>query len=346
MQPGTQYAECPGYLRGPCCASDSSNGPSHADNESMYRDCRYKNKRKAAELALEQRASRASNRQWAACGGNLPGSSSESSLNTIEVVYGPFGHRFVDVRGDAVAQDWTQTPWRVASPASGYRDNLQTIIVKREEELASALHELKNSMRDPVVAIDLEWRPDSRFTDNKVALIQLSSQTVCLLVRCYQWRHVHGYLHMPIELQKFFKDPENFFVAFAWDNGDERKMQSTFGRGKRDIFRNFYDVQEISFELGYPERSGLSSLSSYVLHEFVPKFTSMSRTNWERKKLSAEQIDYAASDAYITGQLFRTFRYWKVSSESCLQCKIVMGGQVRSAINTSTNVVLGYFLRR
>jgi ribonuclease D len=345
MHPYTQYPDCPGCQPGPpIYAGDHSNGPAYSTNESTYNSYRYRNKRKAAELALEQRASRASNRR--ACGVNFPGSSSESSLNTIEISCEPFGGRFIDVGGDGMAPDWTQAPWRVASPGSGCRDNLQIIVVKRVEELAGALSHFKDTMTDPIVSIDLEWRPDSKYTDNNVALIQLSSQTVCLLLRCYQWRHARGYLLMPIVLHQFFKDPSNFFVACAWDNGDERKMQSTFGLGRRDLFSNFYDVQEISFELGYPENSGLSSLSRYVLHEFVPKFRSMSRTNWERNRLSEEQVDYAASDAYITGQLFRTFRYWKISSESCLQCKTVMGRQVRSSLNLSIYVVLCDILRR
>lgn len=46
-------------------------------------------------------------------------------------------------------------------------------------------------MQDPVVAIDLEWRPEyNRGQKNKVALIQLASSSVAVLIRmsslCYR----------------------------------------------------------------------------------------------------------------------------------------------------------------
>lgn len=39
-------------------------------------------------------------------------------------------------------------------------------------------------VQDPVLAIDLEWRPDRRrWESNRVAMIQLASSTVAVLIR-------------------------------------------------------------------------------------------------------------------------------------------------------------------
>ena len=62
-------------------------------------------------------------------------------------------------------------------------------LVNRPEQLPAALHALRRSMQDSCIAIDLEWRPDGYMGragtgSNKVALMQLASASLCVLVRC------------------------------------------------------------------------------------------------------------------------------------------------------------------
>ena len=56
-------------------------------------------------------------------------------------------------------------------------------LVERAGQLPEALQLLTDSMEDCVVSIDLEWKPDFVRDTSKVALVQLSSATCCLLIR-------------------------------------------------------------------------------------------------------------------------------------------------------------------
>lgn len=52
---------------------------------------------------------------------------------------------------------------------------LQVLIVEQAAHIPSALSQLRASMQDPVVAIDLEWRPEHGRGFTPVAMVQLSS---------------------------------------------------------------------------------------------------------------------------------------------------------------------------
>ena len=59
----------------------------------------------------------------------------------------------------------------------------QVHLVESEAALGPALAALRASMADPAVALDLEWRPDHGAGYSRVALLQLASSTVAVLVR-------------------------------------------------------------------------------------------------------------------------------------------------------------------
>lgn len=227
-------------------------------------------------------------------------------------------------------RDWVsimKTPLRPSSECI-YTDDSQSldvIVVERDDRIDWALEKLFQGMSDDVLAIDLEWRPDSKYTDNPVALIQLASDSCCVLFRCHRWEA------LPKQLQKLFASHITF-VAFSWDSCDEKKMQSTFGFGKRD-FRNFMDLQNVAARLGYPESCGLSSLCTRVLGQPLPKMNRVSRSDWQRKALNRIQITYAALDAFMTVYVFKKFRGWHASPMPCTSCGHLMGAELRG--NTS-----------
>ena len=55
--------------------------------------------------------------------------------------------------------------------------------VEAAGQMPEALQLLRDSMKDSVVSIDLEWKPDFVRDTSKVALMQLSSATCCVLIR-------------------------------------------------------------------------------------------------------------------------------------------------------------------
>lgn len=48
-------------------------------------------------------------------------------------------------------------------------------------------------------------------------------------------------------------------------------------------------------------------------------------SNWEARKLNAAQIQYAALDALMTGQVFRGLRLWHSAPCACATCHHALG---------------------
>ena len=105
------------------------------------------------------------------------------------------------------------------------------------------------------------------------------------------------------------------------------KMKSTFGVG-RDCFARFLDLQQVANSLGYPS-IGLAALTLRVLGVTLPKSRSVSKSDWQRSKLTPAQVHYAALDALITGSVFRGLRLWHASPSPCTACKQPFGVEVR-----------------
>jgi hypothetical protein len=59
---------------------------------------------------------------------------------------------------------------------------VQVLVVEQTAHIAAALAQLRSSMQDPVVAIDLEWRPEFGRGFTPVAMVQLATS------RCAQHR--------------------------------------------------------------------------------------------------------------------------------------------------------------
>ena len=65
---------------------------------------------------------------------------------------------------------------------------VDVFIVEEAKDVEPCLHALQASMKDKVVAIDMEWKTENKFrsnspTGNKVAMIQLASSSVVVLIR-------------------------------------------------------------------------------------------------------------------------------------------------------------------
>ncbi|EFJ51774.1 hypothetical protein VOLCADRAFT_87286 [Volvox carteri f. nagariensis] len=210
------------------------------------------------------------------------------------------------------------------SLAKGYEklllpQGVVTYVVENERHFGEALRNLKAGMQDRLIAIDLEWRPETvSGRVSPVALLQLSSASVCVVVRtCCM-----GY-DLPPALRSFLKDPAHVLLGFGWDSADELKMQGTFGIGRAD-FRRFLDLQEVAASLGY-HGFGLSRLSQLVLGLPLHKSKAISRSNWAAPQLTSHQLKYASLDVLVAGQLFRALRLWHSSPSPCADCRSHIG---------------------
>ncbi|GLC38549.1 hypothetical protein PLESTB_001738500 [Pleodorina starrii] len=212
------------------------------------------------------------------------------------------------------------------SIARGYEklvlpQGLVTYVVENERHVGDALRHLKAGMQDRLIAIDLEWRPETvSGRVSPVALLQLSSARVCVVVRtCCM-----GY-GLPPDLAAFLKEAQagHVLLGFGWDSADEAKMRGTFGLGRAD-FGKFLDLQEVASSLGY-HGFGLSRLSQQVLGLPLHKSKSISRSNWAAPQLTNHQLKYASLDVLVAGQLFRALRLWHSSPSPCADCRSPIG---------------------
>jgi len=173
--------------------------------------------------------------------------------------------------------------------------------------LPGALNRLRASMRDPLVGIDMEWRPDygpSRPRGSQVALVQLSTPSRCVLVRTCKVAPRGG--ELPSALLAFLSSRDVVLVAFGWDSADESKLRASFGVGKRD-FHRLVDLAEVAQGLGY-HRCGLAPLSAHLIGRAPPKERRVIMSNWEAPRLSEQQVVYAATDAWLANHLYRVAR--------------------------------------
>ena len=196
---------------------------------------------------------------------------------------------------------------------------LQILVVENPVFLPVALQKLRSSMSDPIVAIDLEWRPSfsgGRFTP--VALVQLATSRMAVLVRVCRMGHT-----LPSALKEFLVDPGVVLLGCGWAGSDEEKMQGTFSMGWRQ-FGGFLDIQAVAKGLGY-NHVGLGKLARSVLGLDIPKSRSVTMSNWETRSLSRAQVSYAAMDVLIVGQVFRGLRLWHTCPAPCAECVQLLG---------------------
>eukprot|EP01024_Parvocaulis_polyphysoides_P007018 TRINITY_DN12106_c3_g1_i1.p1 TRINITY_DN12106_c3_g1~~TRINITY_DN12106_c3_g1_i1.p1 ORF type:complete len:366 (-),score=15.78 TRINITY_DN12106_c3_g1_i1:43-1140(-) len=194
---------------------------------------------------------------------------------------------------------------------------LRIIQAWKEEQVVKALLELRESMQDRVIGIDLEWVAFQGL-DRRVSLIQLASSSVCVLIRCCRMD-----FRLPQALKDFLQDPKITLVGFDWDNTDERKMKWSFNMSRQD-FGHYVDLKDVSEGLGYAGY-GLAGVCHRILGLMPLKNEQLS--NWEAKELTMQQIHYAAIDAFLTGQIFRVLRKWHAERDQgdCEICQRQIG---------------------
>ena len=166
------------------------------------------------------------------------------------------------------------------------------VIVDNARRIEAACRELAAS---PVLGFDTETRPSFMAgVTYRVALLQLSTPHRCFLFRLNCMRFDKSIVKL--------LENEHILKIGADVAGDIRSLHAL----RRFRPGGFVDLQQLAPEWGIEEKS-LRKLAAIVLGRRLSKAQRLS--NWEAAQLTEKQIRYAATDAWICPEIYRTLQH-------------------------------------
>ena len=162
------------------------------------------------------------------------------------------------------------------------------VIVTTPEQLEEACRVLSE---ENIIGFDTETRPSFKVgVSYNVSLIQLSTATTCYLIRLGSVKMERCLMHL-LESRKTLKVGVDV-------QGDIRNLN------KIRHFRagGFVELQSEVEKYGIEDKS-LRKMAAIILGVGVSKAQRLS--NWEARELTAAQLRYAATDAWICLEMYR-----------------------------------------
>jgi len=167
----------------------------------------------------------------------------------------------------------------------------EIVIIDSNEGLEEAVEYLKQF---PVLGFDTETKPSfTKGNVNPVALLQLSSFEKSFLFRLNR-------IGLPFPIIDLLNDPEIIKVGAAIKD-DIRGLQDI-----NDFDGNsFLELQQYVSSFGI-ENFSLKKLAAIVLKIRISKRQQVS--NWEAAELSVGQLRYAATDAWVSLEIYNALK--------------------------------------
>ncbi|KAK3287583.1 hypothetical protein CYMTET_4918 [Cymbomonas tetramitiformis] len=210
------------------------------------------------------------------------------SLLSGEMTWGRIRHAIS--KPSSLLWQWSRTLCTDSFPGSQLITPDHTVLYKASE-IDEAVHEFfrRDAPSGPqVLGLDIEARPSYTKVRNPTALIQISSESRCLVA------HVRWLRALPRQLRLLLED-QNVWMVGAGVKSDLNDLIKDRLIGERPA--PFIDTVLVSQVFGY-KRGGLKNMAA----EFgvdVEKPKSIQMSNWALTPLSPRQAEYAAQDAYL-----------------------------------------------
>jgi len=160
-------------------------------------------------------------------------------------------------------------------------------LINKEEQIEQAFEEI---LSEEVVGIDTEARPAFKKGQyNPVALVQIATSKSVFLIRTKD-------LGMPDQMVEFFNSDRITKVGIALrdDISDLKRLRPVEPQ-------NLFDLNVYCASLGF-ENIGARNLTAMILGFRISKSQQVS--DWEAEKLSPQQMDYAATDAWVCREIY------------------------------------------
>lgn len=153
------------------------------------------------------------------------------------------------------------------------------------------------------VAFDAEWKPDVGGSDNPIAVLQLAfpdSMTVYVV-------HVAALGGFPTDVEEMMESPDVKKIGFAIGH-DLRKFKTSNLPVNDKSISDVRDDCHVTLSIGSTVPLGLAWASQEILRYEMTKIREITCSNWASQRLTIEQIEYAAMDAWVTLRLYQTLR--------------------------------------
>ena len=168
-----------------------------------------------------------------------------------------------------------------------FRYEGEVVVVRTHSDMRAAFSRIR---QDRLLGFDTESRPCfHKGMTTSPALIQVACSDVVFLFQL-------TWLPFDEELASFIADPELIKTGVAI--GDDARMLMKLHPFKA---AGLVDLKEVARAKGLSTR-GLRPLAANFLHTRISKSAQCS--NWENRELSPQQISYAATDAWVSRQVY------------------------------------------
>ena len=167
----------------------------------------------------------------------------------------------------------------------------EIVLVDQEEDVQAAVSEI---IEDDLVGIDTEARPAfKRGQYNPLALIQIATSKRVFLFRTNK-------VGFPQPLRDIFNNADILKVGIALLD-DVRDMQKLGDVDPQSMF----DLNVYAPSLGF-ENIGARNLTAMILGFRISK--SQQTSDWQADTLSIQQMEYAATDAWICREIYNELK--------------------------------------
>ncbi|GFR50870.1 hypothetical protein Agub_g13158 [Astrephomene gubernaculifera] len=184
----------------------------------------------------------------------------------------------------------------------------EVLLAETPQAANLAIEALRSRMWDGIVAMGIEWAPESSGRGgggsggggepSPAALLQLSTAGLVVVLRT-------GSCGLPDAFRRaLVEDSDVELVVASWSSSDERKFEECFGI--ETFWCKITELQKVAKACGH-SKTGVKALVQAVLEPAVniPKNKKFLPADWAAPVLRPEQLKYAVLDAACTEHVFR-----------------------------------------
>ncbi|CAD5168194.1 unnamed protein product [Musa acuminata subsp. malaccensis] len=193
--------------------------------------------------------------------------------------------------------------FKVRYPTMAYRGSIiycrtAPEVEQASMELLNKIRSMKQCMDHVSLGFDIEWRPVFKRGEapRKAAVMQICLENA----RCYVMHIIHS--GIPPGLKCLLEDTVSVKVGVCIAN-DAWKMTNDYNVCVEPL-EDLSSLANLKLG-GVPKRWSLASLTEMITCKQLEKPKKIRMGNWEADVLSKEQLQYAATDAFVSWHLYQ-----------------------------------------